>query len=52
MGAGGLFKFDVKQTCPPTDIHSVSRNASKTQPAKFVVFLVAEKGAPRTVPVK
>ena len=36
----------------PTDIHTVSRNASKTQPAKFVVFLVAEKGAPRTVPVK
>ena len=36
----------------PDDIHSVSRNASATKPAKFLVFFVKEKGAPSTVPVK
>lgn len=36
----------------PTDIHSIGRNASKTQPAKFLVFFIKEKGAPATVPVK
>jgi len=35
----------------PEDIHSVGRNASKTKPAKFVVFLVKEKGAPVVTPV-
>jgi quercetin dioxygenase-like cupin family protein len=29
----------------PKDIHLVGRNASKTKPAKFVVFLVKDKGA-------
>jgi len=32
----------------PTDVHSVSANASKTQPAKFLVFIVKDKGAPVT----
>lgn len=32
------------------DVHVVGRNASKTQPAKFIVFLVKEKGAPVLVP--
>jgi quercetin dioxygenase-like cupin family protein len=36
----------------PNDVHVVGRNASKTKPAKFVVFLVKEKGAPVLVPVK
>ena len=36
----------------PNDIHIVDRNASKTQPAKFLVFLVKDKGAPVLVPVK
>ena len=36
----------------PDDIHTVSRNASKTKPAKFLVFFVKDKGAPETVPVK
>src|SRR5512140_2569152 len=36
----------------PGDIHTVGRNASKTKPAKFVVFLVKDKGAPVLVPVK
>src|SRR5512132_3297875 len=35
----------------PSDIHSVSKNASDTKPAKFVVFFVKDKGAPPTVPV-
>jgi quercetin dioxygenase-like cupin family protein len=30
----------------PNDVHDVGRNASKTQPAKLVVFLVKNKGAP------
>src|SRR5499427_2154375 len=29
----------------PDDVHVIGRNASKTQQAKFVVFLVKEKGA-------
>ena len=36
----------------PTDVHIVGRNASNTRPAKFVVFLVKNKGAPILVPVK
>ena len=36
----------------PDDVHVIGRNASKTQPAKFVVFLVKDKGAPILVPVK
>ena len=36
----------------PDDIHVVGRNASKTKPAKFLVFLVKKKGAPALVPVK
>jgi quercetin dioxygenase-like cupin family protein len=35
----------------PDDIHVIGRNASKTQPAKFVVFLVKDKGAPVVIPV-
>jgi quercetin dioxygenase-like cupin family protein len=33
------------------DIHTVGRNASTTKPAKFVVFLVKDKGAPVLIPV-
>jgi quercetin dioxygenase-like cupin family protein len=36
----------------PNDVHLVSRNASKTKPAKFVVFFVKDKGAPVLVPAK
>jgi quercetin dioxygenase-like cupin family protein len=36
----------------PDDIHTVSRNASSTKPAKFLVFLVKDKGTPATVPAK
>jgi quercetin dioxygenase-like cupin family protein len=34
------------------DVHTVSRNASTTQPAKFLVFFVKQKAAPITVPAK
>ena len=34
----------------PDDIHVVGRNVSSTKPAKFVVFLVKDKGAPVVVP--
>jgi uncharacterized protein YbjT (DUF2867 family)/quercetin dioxygenase-like cupin family protein len=36
----------------PEDVHVVGRNASQTQPAKFVVFFVKDKGAPVLVPTK
>lgn len=34
----------------PDDVHVVGRNASQTQPAKFVVFLVKDQGAPVLIP--
>jgi quercetin dioxygenase-like cupin family protein len=34
----------------PTDVHVVSRNASSSMPAKYVVFMVKKKGAPILVP--
>jgi quercetin dioxygenase-like cupin family protein len=36
----------------PKDVHVVSRNASKTTPAKFLVFFVKDKAAPVLKPVK
>ena len=36
----------------PDDVHVVGRNASSTKPAKFVVFLIKNKGAPVLVPVE
>jgi quercetin dioxygenase-like cupin family protein len=35
----------------PDDIHVVGRNASQTKPAKFLVFMVKDKGAPVVTPV-
>jgi quercetin dioxygenase-like cupin family protein len=35
----------------PGDVHVVGRNASSTKPAKFVVFLLKDKGAPVVTPV-
>ena len=34
----------------PNDVHVIGRNASQTKPAKFIVFLVKDKGAPVLVP--
>lgn len=36
----------------PNDVHVVGRNASQTEPAKFVVILLKSKNAPVLVPVK
>src|SRR5712692_4655723 len=36
----------------PDDIHVVGRNASSTKPAKFLVFLIKDKGAPVLVPAE
>jgi quercetin dioxygenase-like cupin family protein len=36
----------------PEDVHVVGRNASSTKPAKLLVFLVKDKGAPVFVPTK
>jgi quercetin dioxygenase-like cupin family protein len=36
----------------PDDVHVVGRNASQTEPAKFVVFFVKDQGAPALVPAK
>ena len=36
----------------PQDVHVVGRNASKTKPARFLVFFVKDKGAPLLIPAK
>jgi quercetin dioxygenase-like cupin family protein len=36
----------------PDDVHVVSKNASDSHPAKFLVFFVKDKGAPASTPVK
>ena len=36
----------------PDDVHVVDRNASSTQPAKFMVVLIKNKGAPALVPAQ
>ena len=36
----------------PTDIHTVGRNASKSQPAKLVVVLLKKKGAAVVLPAE
>src|ERR1700761_745011 len=46
LGPGQSFYED------PDDIHTVSRNASSTKPAKFLVFLINKKGAPLVIPAK
>jgi len=36
----------------PKDVHSVSKNASATKPAKFLVFIVKDKDKPPVLPAK
>jgi len=36
----------------PDDVHIVGRNANDTAPARFLVFLVKDKGAPILTPVE
>ena len=46
LGAGQTFYEG------PTDVHVVGRNASDTEPARFVVVLLKAKGAPVLTPVQ
>jgi quercetin dioxygenase-like cupin family protein len=50
VAGGPVVTLDPGQTFyeSPTDVHAVSANASKTKPAKFLVFIVKDKGAPVT----
>src|ERR1700749_5078349 len=36
----------------PSDVHVIGRNASKTEPAKFIAFFVKDKGASTHIPAK
>jgi quercetin dioxygenase-like cupin family protein len=36
----------------PDDVHVVDQNASSTEPAKFLVVLIKDKGAPALVPAE
>ena len=36
----------------PDDVHLIDRNASSTEPAKFLVILIKSKGAPALVPAE
>ncbi|MFB9268084.1 cupin domain-containing protein [Bradyrhizobium erythrophlei] len=36
----------------PDDVHVVDRNASDTRPAKFLVLLIKDKGAPALMPAQ
>jgi quercetin dioxygenase-like cupin family protein len=36
----------------PEDIHTIGHNASKTAPAKFIVFILKDKKNPIVMPVK
>jgi quercetin dioxygenase-like cupin family protein len=36
----------------PDDVHVVDRNASDTKSAKFLVFMIKDKGAPALVPAE
>jgi quercetin dioxygenase-like cupin family protein len=35
----------------PDDVHTISANASRTKPARILVFIVKDKGAPVSSPV-
>ncbi len=46
LGAGETFYEN------PQDVHEVSKNASSTKPAKFLVFMVKDSGKPTSKPVE
>ena len=56
MGVKGkeAVKVEAGQTFyeSPTDVHAVSRNASDTAPAKFLVFFIRNKGASTMAPAE
>ena len=54
VNGGAPVRLEAGQTFheSPSDVHTVSRNASDSAPAKFVVFIVKNKGAPATAPAQ
>jgi quercetin dioxygenase-like cupin family protein len=50
VAGGPVVKLGPGQTFyeSPTDVHTISANASKTAPAKILVCIVKDKGAPVT----
>ena len=50
VAGGELLKLVAGQTFyeTPSDIHSVSRNASDTEPARILVLFIKQEGAPMT----
>jgi quercetin dioxygenase-like cupin family protein len=52
VSGGELLTLAAGQTFyeTPSDVHAVSRNASDTEPARILVFMVKDVGAPATVP--
>ena len=54
LKGGGQITLTPGQTFyeGPDDVHLVDRNASTTQPAKFMVVMIKNKGAPALVPAQ
>ena len=52
VAGGEVVTLGVGQTFyeAPSDVHAVSRNASKDKPAKFLVFLLKDKNAAAVLP--
>lgn len=52
VGGGEVLTLKPGQTFyeSPTDVHATSKNASATQPAKILVFMVKDKGKPGSRP--
>jgi quercetin dioxygenase-like cupin family protein len=53
LGTAPPITFDEGQTWyePPGAVHSTSRNASTTVPAKLIVFFVADRHEVLTIPI-
>lgn len=52
VGGGEVLTLKPGQTFyeSPTDVHATSKNASTTQPAKILVFMIKDKGKPASRP--
>jgi quercetin dioxygenase-like cupin family protein len=52
VAGGELLTLTAGQTFyeNPNDIHSVSRNASETEPARILVLFIKQQGAPASEP--
>lgn len=52
VGGGEVLTLKAGQTFyeSPTDVHATSRNASATEPAKILVFMLKDKGKPASRP--